>query len=1189
LANSDCDSPQFIRDGTQSGPGEVEIRQVLSLSRLSLLRYFTVSPSIDTLSGPPVGNSDDDRGRIVVREISQWLKELGMSEYAQCFAKNRIDFNALRDLTDQDLKDIGVVLGDRRKILRAISALASAAPTLPPIERMEPNHQETAERRQITVMFSDLVGSTALSARMDPEDLREVISAYQKCVAETISGFGGFVAKYMGDGALVYFGYPQAHEDDPERAVRAALELVAAVGALKPSLPVPLQTRVGIATGLVVVGDLIGFGQAQERGIVGETPNLAARLQGVAEPDTVVIAESTRRLIGNLFELQDLGVQDLKGIAGPVRGFAALRASSVESRFEAMRASNLTPFVGREDELETLLGLWRLAKHGNGQVAVISGEPGIGKSRLAVVLQERLRDEPHLRFRYYCAPYSSASPLYPIINTLERSAGFERSDSPERRAAKLDFMLQPFAADKGVSRALIADLLSLPVDQRSLVPPMRRKELTLLSLVELMEALAARQPLFLFLEDAHWADPTSIELLNLMVVRASQLKMLLLITARPEFTADWISLPHVTSLPVVKLGTVSATAMIERIAGASQLPASVKQEILSRTDGVPLFIEELTGIVIERGQTSATVSDQQQKGFTDSIPTTLQASLLARVDRLAEGRNIAQIAAVIGRDFSYELLDAVSGIPAQELTHAIDLLTRSQVVSARGVPPNTIYRFKHALVRDAAYSSLLRRSRKELHARIAEILEHRFQSTVRTQPELIARHCAAGGLAEKAIDYWYKAGLLAQRRAAMTEASTAFAEALDLLRALPVSLRRHQLELDIQLALSRALIATDGYAAPTAGKIFDRARELCDQLNQPPEIVSVLYGQWAHALMRTELKSAQQTAEQLLHLGEARRDDVWTARGCRLNGLTCIARGEFDAGRIFLERGLQLLESKDRGRLASFTLYDPQIMMQVFLAWSIFHLGHINRARQLWDTTLIEARQSEQPFTLPYALTLWVNGQIGVGDFDAALRGAEELVSHCDEHGVSFFWGIGMIFRGCSLVAHGSVESGSQEIERGLTAYRRTHGSLWLPFLLTATAEAYGTMGRPEHGLRCLEEAQEYITAAGPHWSASGVHRVRGELLLSLGNVQSARTGLHRARDIARSQQARLLELRVALSLARHACKERNNAEARDLLMPVYSWFPTDIETPVHREARELLGTLNSEQRERESDAAAGL
>ncbi len=1121
-------------------------------------------------------------------DVATWLRSLGLEQHENAFRQNEIDEKALSSLTVKDLKELGVgIFGHRRKLLDAIANLRPPAPSTGHAQTVEKSPNDTAERRQVTVMFSDLVGSTALSTRMDPEDLREVISAYQKCVGETARRFGGFVAKYMGDGVLVYFGYPQAHEDDAERAVRAGLELIAAVGALKSA--VTLQTRVGIATGLVVVGDLVGSGEAQERGIVGETPNLAARLQGIAEPNMVVIAEDTRRLLGNLFELADLGTNELKGIAAPVRIWAALRASSVESRFEALRASNLTPFVGREDELETLLHLWRLAKEGNGRVAMITGEPGIGKSRLAVVLQERLQDEHHIRFRYYCAQHSSASPLYPIINTLQRSAEFEQADPPERRLAKLDAMLQPFKGDKRISRPLIADILSLHTDEISEVPPMRRKELTLLTLVALIEALSAQRPLLLCVEDAHWADPTSFELLNLMIERVSQLKVLLLVTARPEFTADWMNLPHVTALPLVRLGAASATEMIEQIAGGPQLAPSVKLEILSRTDGVPLFIEELTRIVVESRQTSGDLPDHQQKAFTNSIPTTLQASLLARVDRLAESRNIAQIAAVIGRDFSYELLEAVSGIPAQELTQALDLLVRSQLVSARGLPPNATYRFKHALVRDAAYSSILRRSRKQLHARIAGVLEQRFQSTVSTQPELIARHCADGGLTEKAIDYWYKAGLLAQRRAAMTEASTAFTEALDLLRAVPVSVQRYQLELDIQLALSRALIATEGYAAPATAQIFNRARELCDHLNQPPEIVSVLYGQWAHALMRTELRLAQHIAEQLLRLGEARRDEAWTARGCRLNGLTCIARGEFDAGRTFLVRGLSLLESKDRGRHSFFTLYDAQIMMRVFLAWSMFDLGHIDQARQLWNTTLAEARQSKQPFTLPFALTLSVNGQIAVEDFDEALRGAEELVAHCEEHGVSFFWGIGMIFRGRCLFAHGSVESGLQQIERGLVAYRRTHGSLWLPVLLAMSADAYGSIGRLEQGLRCLEEADEYITAAGQHWSASGVHRVRGELLLALGNMQGAQISLHRARDVARGQQARLLELRVALSLARLACKENNHAEARALLRPVYSWFPTDVETPVHREARDLLQTLNSEQSRTGSDAAVGL
>jgi class 3 adenylate cyclase len=486
-----------------------------------------------------------------MQQIADWLEQLGMSEYAQRFAENRIDLSVLRDLTDEHLKDLGIALGDRLKMLRAIRELSGAVLASPQPAFTEPKPQDTAERRQVTVMFSDMVGSTALSARMDPEDLREVISAYQKCVAETVQRFGGFVAKYMGDGALVYFGYPQAHEDDAERAVRAGLQLAAAVGDLKTHAA--LQTRVGIATGLVVVGDLIGSGEAQERGIVGETPNLAARLQGLAEPNSVVIAESTRKLLGNLFDLEDLGARDLKGIAGPVLAWTALRPSRVESRFEALHASGLTELVGREEELEILLRRWSKAKTGEGQVVLLSGEAGIGKSRLTAALFERLANEPHTRLRYFCSPQHTDSALYPVIGQMQRAAAFVHDDSVQVKLDKLDALL---AQTSKRDTALFAAMLSLPNDGRYLaieLPPEQRRKRTLEALVSQLEALTQRSPVLMILEDAHWADPTSLEVFGRIIDRVRSIRVLLIVTFRPEFQAPWIGRPYVTALTINRL------------------------------------------------------------------------------------------------------------------------------------------------------------------------------------------------------------------------------------------------------------------------------------------------------------------------------------------------------------------------------------------------------------------------------------------------------------------------------------------------------------------------------------------------------------------------------------------------------------------------------------------------------------
>ncbi len=664
-----------------------------------------------------------------MQQIADWLKALGMAEYAERFAENRIDLSVLPDLTDQDLEKLGVLLGDRRKMLRAIAKLEVVENSGPvvavaPAASAAPRPTDTAERRQVTVMFSDLVGSTALSTRMDPEDLREVISAYQKCVAETVRRFGGFVVKYMGDGVLVYFGYPQAHEDDAERAVRAGLELIAAVGALKSS--VSLQTRVGIATGLVVVGDLIGSGEAQERGIVGETPNLAARLQGIAEPNMVVIAEGTRRLLGNLFELEDLGPKDLKGIAGPVRAWAALRASSVEGRFEALHATGLTELVGREEETELLLRRWSRAKSGEGQVVLLSGEAGIGKSRLTAALLERLATEPHTRLRYFCSPQHTDSAFYPIIGQMERAAGLAHDDTPQAKLDKLDALLAQTSTPIQ-DAALFAEMLSLPNDGRypalDLAPEQRRQG-TMKALIAQTEALTHQTPVLMIFEDAHWADPTSLEAFGRTVDRIASLRVLLIVTFRPEFEAPWIGRPYMTTVALNRLREREIGAIIDGVIGNKLIPANVRQNIIERTDGIPLFVEEMTKAVLEAESQGA--AEQMAASVPSSavaIPASLHASLMARLDRLGAAKEVAQIGAAIGREFSHALLGAVVRKPEAELNSALDRLVAAGLLFRQGVLPHATYLFKHALVQDAAYGTLLREPRRALHARIAETLE----------------------------------------------------------------------------------------------------------------------------------------------------------------------------------------------------------------------------------------------------------------------------------------------------------------------------------------------------------------------------------------------------------------------------------------------------------------------------------
>jgi class 3 adenylate cyclase/tetratricopeptide (TPR) repeat protein len=756
---------------------------------------------------------------------------------------------------------------------------------------------EGAERRQLTVLFCDLVGSTKLSARLDPEDLREVIGAYHRTVAESIGGFDGFVAKYMGDGVLVYFGYPRAHEDDAERAVRAGLGVIGAVGRLDVK-SVELRVRVGIATGLVVVGDLIGEGSAQEQSIVGETPNLAARLQALAEPDTVVVAASTRRLVGNLFEVRDLGAVEVKGLAAPVSAWRVLRPSGVASRFEALRGSALTRLVGRDEEIDLLLRRWTRAKAGDGQVVLISGEPGIGKSRITAALAERLHADTHLRLRYFCSPYHQDSALYPFIDQLGRAAGFARDDMPAARLEKLKVLLAR-ATPPNEDVAFLADLLSLPASERHPLPnlsPQRKKERTLEALIRQLEGLARHQPVVMVFEDAHWIDPTSQELLDLAIEHVRSLPVLLIVTFRPEFQPSWTGQAQVSALTLNRLDRRDQAALVERIAGGKALSEEVIEQIADRADGVPLFIEELTKSVLESGVTPT------------GIPTTLHDSLTARLDRLGPVRQVAQTGAAIGREFAYPLLRNVSRLPEDELQTALARLVASELVFQRGTPPDAVYSFKHALVQDAAHSSLLRSARQELHAQIAEALETQFPELIESQPELFAQHFAQAGLIDKSVSYWGTAGRRSVARSAMAEAAAQFQKGLDQIAQLPGTPQRWRQELEFWSALGSVLQALKGSAAAEAGHAYARARELWEKLGSPSEFLRIPYGQSVFHMNRGELDLALRLDQDLLRLSRQRNDSEGLVLGHLSSGRTLFFAGRFAQSRSHLEEVLDLYD-----------------------------------------------------------------------------------------------------------------------------------------------------------------------------------------------------------------------------------------------------------------------------------------
>jgi class 3 adenylate cyclase/predicted ATPase len=1093
-------------------------------------------------------------------EIGVWLSSLGLERYEPAFRDNAIDAEVLPELTEADLEKLGVLLGHRKRMLRAIAELGTAPVRATPAPERA---ADPAERRQLTVMFCDLVGSTELSSRLDPEDLREVIGAYHRAVAEIVTGFDGFVAKYMGDGVLIYFGYPRAHEDDAERAVRAGLGVIDAVGRLDVK-SVKLQARVGIATGLVVVGDLIGEGSAQEQSVVGETPNLAARLQGLAAPDTVVIAAGTRRLVGDLFEYRDLGAVAVKGIAAPTVAWQVLRPSGVASRFEALRGPALTRLVGRNEEIDLLLRRWARARVGDGQVVLISGEPGIGKSRITAALEERLHAEPHLRLRYFCSPYHQDSALYPFIDQLGRASGFARDDMPASRLEKLEALLaRATPPDEDV--AFLADVLSLPASERHPLPnlsPQRKKERTSEALIRQLDGLARRQPVVMVFEDAHWIDPTSRELLDLIVERVRSLPVLMIVTFRPEFQPPWIGQPQVSMVTLNRLDRCDRTALVEQIAGGQALSDEVVAQIAERTDGVPLFVEELTKSVLESGVTPL------------GIPTTLHDSLMARLDRLASVRHVAQTGAAIGREFSYELLHAVSRLPADELQASLARLVSSELVFQRGIPPDATYTFKHALVQDAAHGSLLRSTRQQLHAQIAEALEAHSPELMDSQPELLAQHYAEAGLVDKSVACWGKAGHRSAARSAMAEAVAQLHKGLDQLALLPDTPERQRRELEFWSSLGAVLQAVKGQAALETGHAYARARELWEQLGSPSEFLHIPYGQSRYHMQRGEHDRAQRLDEDLLRLSRQRNDSSGLVLGHNSSGRNLMFAGRFALSRSHLEEVLALYDPISHRALAHQTGIHPYVNSKGFLGFVLFCLGFPDQALARSSAAIAEARSLAHPPSLALSLAHGCRLLSFIGD-DAVLgEQVDQLVAVAIEQGFPQWRAQGTIYRGWVEVKNGDVAEGISLLRSGSATYRAIGAETFMPYFIALLARASEIAGQVEEAVTLLDDALQIVERTGERWFAAELHRHKGQLLLRQGHSEAAEELYRKALSIAEEQGAKLWELRAAMSLARLRRDQGSRAEARNLLAPVYGWFTEGFETPDLKQAKALLDEL---------------
>ncbi len=1119
-------------------------------------------------------------------EIGDWLRRLGLARYEAAFRKNEIDLEVLPKLTAEDLKDLGVgSVGDRRKLLAAIADLSGPSAAPPPGQRPAPAPEASgAERRQLTVMVCDLVASTALSAKLDPEDMRTVIAAYDQCCAEAIARHRGFVAKYLGDGVLAYFGYPQAHEHDPELAVEAGLAIVQAVPKLETPAGSPLHVRVGIATGIVVVGDLLGSGASEELGVVGATPNLAARLQGMAEPDTVVIADDTRRLLGALYDLKDLGAVDLKGIAGPTQAWSVVGQGSVENRFEALRGAKLTVFVGRGLETERLLRSWARAKAGEGQVVVLSGEAGVGKSRLVAEFLRSIADEPHVRMRYYCSPQRRDSALYPIIGWIKRAAGWLRDDDQKARLDKLDALLAQSATSPEDS-GLFADLLSLPDDGRypplDLPPPQRRERL--LKAVEgRMEALARDRPLLIVVEDAHWADPTTLELIGRLVDGIESLHALLLVICRPEFEAPWIGKDHVTALAVHRLPSRQISILIDDVAGDARLPADARQEIARRADGVPLFAEEMTKAVLEAQGDGAGKTGAATASPALAVPASLQASLTARLDRLGHAKEVAQVAAAIGRELSHALLASVADGPAPDLEAALQRLIQAGLLFRQGTPPQATYIFRHALLQDLAYGALLREKRRALHARIVDALEGHFPDVADSEPEVLARHCAEAGLPEKAAALWGKAGRRSLKRSALLEAESHFSRALAEIAAQSSTPALRREEITCQIGLASTLLLRRGYTSAEARAALSKTLALirqADALGEPVDdplaLFTTLHGFWVASVVSSSGDATQELAAQCLALAKRAGAKGELIAGHRAVGLTLLFSGDILASRAHFDQAIALY-SPARDQQATRYGGDHWSSALSGRAAALWVLGYPAASQADTAEAIRSAREFGHTLTQGNNLIFATWTEFGCGRYSVAKTHADEVVALADEKGEPFYKAFGLMMRGLVRAADGEVGIAIYQITSALTAYRSMGATLLTATVLSYLAKAHASLGQFDDAWRCISDAMQTLQTTKERWCEADILRIAGEIALQSPERDDAKAEafFERALAVARRQQAKSWELRAATSLARLWRDQGRRAEARGLLAPVYGWFGEGFDTRDLEEAKALLNEL---------------
>jgi class 3 adenylate cyclase/predicted ATPase/DNA-binding winged helix-turn-helix (wHTH) protein len=1076
----------------------------------------------------------------------------------------------------------------------APSQVAPPAASLPmPVWGREPGaagaDRPPAERRQLTVLFCDLVDSTRLAGQLDPEDLREVIHAYHGVCTAVIQRFDGHIAQYLGDGLLVYFGYPLAHDDDAQRAVRAGLGIVEALGQLNAHLAqeqgVHLAVRLGIHTGLVVVGE-VGGGTRQEQLALGETPHIAARLQGIAAPNTLVISGATLPLLGGFFACQPFGTPRLKGVTQPLAVYRVLYESMARGRLEAAGSAGLTPLVGREQEIGVLRERWAQVKDGVGQVVLLSGEAGIGKSRLVQVLTDQVAAEPQAWLTpCQCSPYYQHTALYPWIDLLERVAlRFDREESPQQKVRKLEGFLVQYGLPLAEAVPLFATLLSLPLPAAYAplsVSPEQQKQRTLHALLTILLRIAARQPVLLVMEDLHWVDPSTLDLLSLLVDQGPTARILALFTFRPDFTPPWTGRAHLTPITLPRLPRQQTAALTSRVAHGKVLPAAVVAQVVAKTDGVPLFVEELTKMVLE----SDLLQEQDERyALTGplpplSIPATLHDSLMARLDRLGPVKSLAQLGATLGREFASTLLQAVSPWDEETVQRGLQQLVEAEFLYQRGVLPQATYLFKHALIQEAAYQSLLRSTRQQYHQRIAQVLEAQFPDTVATQPELLAHHYTEAGWPAPAVRYWHCAGQRALSRSAPVEAISHLQKGLEVLATLPETPTQLQQELDLQIALGPAFVVTRGPASPAVEQAYARAQELCQQMGETPQHFPVLWGLWRFYNNRAEFQRARALGERLLRLAQQGHDAALRLEAHHALWSTLLWSGELAAAHAHLEQGRALYDPQQHHAHALlYGGHDPGVCCFCCAALSLWLLGYPDQALQRLCEALTMAQSVAHPPSLAPTLDFATMLHQSRREPQATHERAEALLALATEQGFAQHVALATIMRGWALAAQGHGADGTAQMRQGLTAHQATGTEQRRPYYLALLAEAYGSIGQPAEGLSLLAEALATVDRTGERWWGAELHRLQGELLLAQAGArhqrQEAEACLHQALDVARRQQAKSWELRAAMSLGRLWRQQGKRTEAHQMLAEVYDWFTEGFDTADLQQARALLDEL---------------